>query len=78
MTNIDLILSQLYYVNPLSYSYEAVITNEFAGRVMPCAQIQLVPQGPGVQPQYQGCALSGAEPGATTVTGEAYLSTTYG
>ncbi len=59
----------LYYVNPVAYSFEAVLTNEFAGRVMECAPSQLVPQDPGVQPEYQGCAQSGARVGSTSVTG---------
>ncbi|KAL8815294.1 MAG: hypothetical protein Q9223_005559, partial [Gallowayella weberi] len=67
----------LYYVNPLSYSFESVLSSEFAGRVMECAPSQLVPQGPGIQPQYQGCAVSGAQIGSTSVTGERYLGTTY-
>ncbi|OQD78445.1 hypothetical protein PENDEC_c001G03921 [Penicillium decumbens] len=67
----------LFYVNPLSYSYEAVLTNEFAGRVMPCAPSQLVPQGPGVDPNYQGCALTGSSLGKTTVTGTQYLSANF-
>ncbi|KAJ5147844.1 ABC multidrug transporter atrF [Penicillium atrosanguineum] len=67
----------LFYVNPLSYSYEAVLTNEFAGRVMQCAPSQLVPQGPGVDPNYQGCALTGSSVGATEVTGVQYLSTNF-
>jgi len=67
----------LYYVNPISYAFEAVLTNEFSGRVMECAQEQLVPQGPGVQPPYQGCAISGAQVGNPNVTGEQYLATTY-
>ena len=67
----------LYYVNPLSYAFEGVLTNEFDGRVMPCAPQELVPQGLGVQSQYQGCAISGAQLGSTSVTGADYLSTTY-
>ncbi|KAL8899655.1 MAG: hypothetical protein Q9207_006085, partial [Kuettlingeria erythrocarpa] len=67
----------LYYVNPVTYSFEAVLSNEFAGRIMECAPSQLVPQGPGVQPEYQGCAQSGAQVGSTSVTGEQYLSSTY-
>lgn len=66
-----------YYTNPIAYSFEAVLTNEFSGRVMPCAPGQLVPQGPGVDPRYQGCALPGAQLGRTSVTGEEYLLTTY-
>ncbi|KAL8916273.1 MAG: hypothetical protein Q9172_006380 [Xanthocarpia lactea] len=67
----------LYYVNPISYAFEGVLTNEFAGRVMECAPSQLIPQGPGIEPPYQGCAVSGAQLGATSVTGEQYLDTTY-
>ncbi|KAI4255334.1 MAG: hypothetical protein LQ352_002620 [Teloschistes flavicans] len=67
----------LYYVNPIAYAFEAVLSNEFAGRVMQCAPSQLVPQGPGVQPQYQGCAQSGAQLGSNTVTGEQYLAKTF-
>ena len=67
----------LYFVNPLSYAFEGVLTNEFNHRVMPCAPEELVPQGPGVQSQYQGCAISGAQLGSTSVTGANYLSTTY-
>lgn len=44
---------------------------------MQCAPEMLVPQGPGVQPQYQGCAIPGATLGSTSVTGEAYMATSY-
>ena len=67
----------IYWVNPISYSFEAVLTNEFSGRVMECAPDQLVPQGPGVQRQYQGCALSGASVNAHSVSGDDYLDVTY-
>ena len=67
----------LYFLNPIAYAFEGVLTNEFDGQVMPCAPQELVPQGPGVQPQYQGCAISGAQLGSTSVTGANYLSTTY-
>ncbi|KAL4898573.1 ABC-2 type transporter-domain-containing protein [Aspergillus ambiguus] len=67
----------LFYVNPISYSYEAVLSNEFANRVMECAPSQLVPQGPGVDPRYQGCALTGSELGQTSVSGSRYLEETF-
>ncbi|PWY80967.1 hypothetical protein BO94DRAFT_153864 [Aspergillus sclerotioniger CBS 115572] len=67
----------LFYVNPLSYSYEAVLSNEFAGRIMECASSMLVPQGPGFESRYQGCALTGSELGQTVVSGTRYLETTY-
>jgi ATP-binding cassette, subfamily G (WHITE), member 2, SNQ2 len=67
----------LFYVNPVAYSYEAVLTNEFAGRIMDCDPTQLVPQGPGVQEGFQGCALTGAEPNSVTVSGTSYFSTSF-
>jgi ATP-binding cassette, subfamily G (WHITE), member 2, SNQ2 len=67
----------LFYVNPIAYGYESVMTNEFVGRTMSCNPSQLVPQGPGVDPRYQGCALPGTPPGSTVVTGDEYLQTSF-
>ncbi|KAI1458945.1 ABC-2 type transporter-domain-containing protein [Annulohypoxylon moriforme] len=65
----------LYWVNPLSYSFEAVLTNELSNRIMECAPQQLVPQGPNVLPEYQGCALAGSKPNSRVVAGSDYLET---
>lgn len=67
----------IYYINPISYAFEGVLSNEFADRTMSCASEELVPLGPGVLPQYQGCAISGATLGSTSVSGSAYIGTTY-
>ncbi|EAW08667.1 ABC drug exporter AtrF [Aspergillus clavatus NRRL 1] len=67
----------LLYVNPISYSYEAVLANEFSDRVLECAPSQLVPQGPGVDPRYQGCALPGSELGQPRVSGTRYLEESF-
>jgi ATP-binding cassette subfamily G (WHITE) protein 2 (SNQ2) len=67
----------IYYINPVAYSFEAVEANEFADRTMQCAPEQLVPQGPGIDPRYQGCALTGASPNSNTVSGSDYLSTSF-
>lgn len=67
----------IYYINPLSYSFEAVLTNEFSGRTMQCAPSQLVPQGPGIDPAYQGCAVAGAAVNGKTVAGETFVETQY-
>ena len=67
----------IYYINPMTYAFEGVLTNEFHGRVMQCSPQQLVPQGPGVESQYQGCAIRGAMLGTPTVTGEQYLSSSF-
>ena len=44
---------------------------------MQCATSQLVPQGPGVSPEYQGCAIAGAEVGSSVVSGSDYLQAMY-
>ncbi|KAI1641146.1 ABC-2 type transporter-domain-containing protein [Biscogniauxia mediterranea] len=67
----------IYWINPVAYSFEAILTNEFSGRTMQCDPQQLVPQGPNVQPGYQGCALSGAQINSNFVTGDNYLNTTF-
>lgn len=67
----------IYYINPVAYSFEGVLTNEFSGRTMQCSPAQLVPQGPGVDPAFQGCAISGATRNSNTVSGDDYLQTTY-
>ncbi|KAF4446254.1 putative ATP-binding multidrug cassette transport protein [Fusarium austroafricanum] len=67
----------LYWVNPISYSFEAVLTNELSSRNMECSPSQLVPQGPGVQSEFQGCAISGASVNAQSVSGSDYLQATY-
>ncbi|KAF1989863.1 ABC drug exporter AtrF [Aulographum hederae CBS 113979] len=67
----------LYYINPLSYAFEAVLTNEFSDRTMDCNPQQLVPQGPGVDPAFQGCGLTGAAPNSKVVAGSDYLQATY-
>ncbi|KAJ4344485.1 ATP-binding cassette transporter snq2 [Didymosphaeria variabile] len=67
----------LYWINPISYAFEGVISNEFSDRVMDCSPSQLVPQGPGVNPAYQGCSLTGAQPNSRTIPGSAYLATSF-
>ncbi|OCL11346.1 ABC drug exporter AtrF [Glonium stellatum] len=67
----------IYYINPVSYAFEGVISSEFSGRTMTCSPTQLVPQGPDIDPAYQGCSLSGAAINARSVDGAAYLQTAY-
>jgi ATP-binding cassette, subfamily G (WHITE), member 2, SNQ2 len=67
----------LYWLNPIAYSFDAVMSNEFSDRIMECAPNQLVPQGPGVDPAFQGCSISGAQVNSNSVSGASYLQTTY-
>jgi len=67
----------LYYINPLSYSFEAVLTNEFSSRNIDCSPSQLVPQGPGADPAHQGCALTGSGVNQRVVPGAQFLESSY-
>jgi ATP-binding cassette subfamily G (WHITE) protein 2 (SNQ2) len=68
----------LYWVNPISYSFEAVLTDEFYDRTLACAPSEIVPSGPGYDNiAYQGCAFTGAETGSLNIPGSRYLSTAY-
>lgn len=68
----------LYWVNPIAYSFEAVIADEFYDRTLVCNPSEVVPNGPGYDnPAYQGCAFPGAEVGSMNVPGSRYLSISF-
>ncbi|KAJ5570242.1 ABC multidrug transporter atrF [Penicillium hispanicum] len=68
----------LFYVNPISYSYEAVLANEFSNRRMHCAPDQLVPSlNAGGVAGHQGCALTGSTENQSLVPGAQYLSANF-
>jgi ABC-type multidrug transport system permease subunit len=63
------------YINPLAYSFEALMANEFHNRMFECAV--MVPQGPGYEdlsPTSQICSVVGAEPGSSLVDGDRYIN----
>lgn len=66
------------YIDPLSYLFESVMTNEFHGRNFPCAAY--IPNGP----QYQNttgtervCSVVGSKAGHDYVLGDDYLKQSY-
>ncbi|KAJ5921329.1 CDR ABC transporter [Penicillium verhagenii] len=67
---------ELYYANPLAYAFQAGLTNEFHDTIIPCVGESLIPHGAGYEDsKYQSCAgVTGAERGATYVTGDNYLA----
>ncbi|KAK0725877.1 ABC-2 type transporter-domain-containing protein [Lasiosphaeris hirsuta] len=67
----------IYWINPVSYAFEAIIANEFHGRNLTCAPNQLVPQGPGIEIENQGCAITGARPGQDYINGDDYLAASF-
>lgn len=66
----------IYWINPLAYALEALMSNELHGKVINCVSAHLVPAGPGyLDLAHQSCAgVSGAKPGESSVTGDQYLA----
>jgi ATP-binding cassette, subfamily G (WHITE), member 2, PDR len=66
------------YVNPIAYSFESLMINEFDGREFACNNF--IPSGPGyenVPATSRVCATAGAVFGSNVVQGKAYLSTSF-
>ncbi|KAI7221258.1 pleiotropic drug resistance protein, ABC superfamily [Hortaea werneckii] len=68
-------LGWIYWINPLSYGFEALLSNEFHGQTIPCVNNNLVPNGPGyTDSRFQACTgVTGAQPRAASLTGTEYL-----
>lgn len=66
----------IYWINPLAYGFEALMANEFKGKIIPCVIPNLIPAGPGYgASSNSACAgISGARVGADSLTGEEYLA----
>jgi len=66
----------LYWINPLAYAFDALLSNEFHGKIVACVGNNLIPNGPGyMDPAHQSCAgVTGAVQGQTWLTGDQYLS----
>jgi len=67
----------LIWINPLQYSFEALMSNEFYSLDLQCVPPNVVPQGPFTSPQYQSCTLQGSQPGQLTVNGADYILTAF-
>ena len=66
----------IYWINPMAYGFESLASNEFHHQNIPCVGTNLVPSGPGYEPNtsFAACTgVGGASPGATSVTGDQYL-----
>ncbi|KAH7127774.1 ABC-2 type transporter-domain-containing protein [Dactylonectria estremocensis] len=65
----------IFWINPLAYAFEALMSNEFHDAILPCVGPNLVPVGPGYNDtDHQSCAgVAGAIPGQTSVFGDNYL-----
>lgn len=65
------------FVNPMSYAFESLMINEFAGREFDCSTV--IPRGPSydVSGMQRACQIDGATPGSLIVQGGSYLSAAF-
>ena len=69
-------LSWIFWINPMAYAFDALLSNEFHGQEIPCVGPYLIPNGLGYTDGLggQACAgVGGAQPGASSLTGDQYL-----
>ena len=69
------------FINPIGYTFESLMINEFHGREFPCAASAFVPAGHGyanVTGLERACGVAGARPGSSLVLGDAFLQTSFG
>ncbi|KAL2857263.1 ABC-2 type transporter-domain-containing protein [Aspergillus pseudoustus] len=66
----------IYWIDPLAYGFDALLSNEFHGKTIPCVGTNLVPTGPGYEnATTQSCTgVGGAVPGRNYVLGDDYLN----
>ncbi|KAF7349234.1 hypothetical protein MSAN_01712800 [Mycena sanguinolenta] len=65
----------LNYINPVGYAFEAIMVNEFAGRIFPCGTF--VPAYPNVSSSNRICSTTGAKAGVDFVLGEDYIAASF-
>jgi ATP-binding cassette subfamily G (WHITE) protein 2 (SNQ2) len=65
------------YLNPATYTYEALMANEMSGMILDCVEPQLVPYGPSYNDMYHGCTVKGTIPGTTSIDGSNFLQSQY-
>ncbi|KAH9822134.1 ABC-2 type transporter-domain-containing protein [Melampsora americana] len=69
-----------WYINPINYSFGALMANEFSRLNLSCEGRSIIPNGPGYPAALgpnQVCTLQGARPGEPLVRGEDYIQAAY-
>ncbi|OOF91791.1 hypothetical protein ASPCADRAFT_518204 [Aspergillus carbonarius ITEM 5010] len=77
--NMQVWLRWLNYINPIAYSYETLVANEFHHREFKCASF--VPSGPGyenISSTERTCSVAGASAASSVISGDAYAEANYG
>ncbi|KAH9469685.1 hypothetical protein Pst134EA_006966 [Puccinia striiformis f. sp. tritici] len=74
-------LRWIYYINPLSYAFAALMANEFGRVEFTCSGDSVVPRGDGYPSTIgpnQVCAVKGSRPGSQIVRGVDYMDLAFG
>jgi ABC-type multidrug transport system ATPase subunit len=66
----------VFWIDPLAYGFDALLSNEFHGKIINCVGTNLVPSGASYSDStYASCAgVGGAVQGQSFVTGDDYLA----
>ncbi|PWY83072.1 ATP-binding cassette transporter [Aspergillus sclerotioniger CBS 115572] len=67
--------SWIRWINPIYYTFEALIANEFHGRRFTCSQF--IPGYPSLSGDSFICSVRGSVAGERSVSGDAYIQTQY-
>lgn len=67
--------SWIRWINPVFYTFEALVANEFHGRRFTCSQF--IPSYPTLSGDSFICSIRGSVAGERTVSGDAYIETQY-
>ncbi|PWY89778.1 ATP-binding cassette transporter [Aspergillus heteromorphus CBS 117.55] len=67
--------SWIRWINPVYYTFEALVANEFHGRQFECSQF--IPSYPSLSGDSFICSVRGSVAGQRTVSGDAYIQTQY-
>lgn len=67
----------LIWINPVQYSFEALLANEFHNKEIQCEPPNIVPNGPGAVSNHQSCTIIGSTPNKLIVQGPNYIEAAY-
>ncbi|KAJ3494474.1 hypothetical protein NLG97_g4053 [Lecanicillium saksenae] len=66
----------LFWIDPLAYAFDALLSNEFHGKIVNCVGNNLIPSGPDYMNSTQSACsgIGGGRPGKSFVLGDDYLA----
>ncbi|WWD20474.1 hypothetical protein CI109_104950 [Kwoniella shandongensis] len=66
--------SWIRWIDPFYYALESLMSNEVDGLALDCVSPQLAPYGGDYANYAQGCAIAGADPNSTVLSGTSWLN----